>query len=268
MSSYTTQAADILARLRAAKPLIHHITNFVVMNDTANITLHIGGSPVMAHAIDEMDDMTGIANALVLNIGTITHEWCEAMIRAGLKANSKNIPVILDPVGAGATALRTDITQRIVNDVKVQIIRGNAGEIGSISGVGGTVRGVDSVGDAGSPIEMARHIANISSAITVVTDKRDIISDGMRSLAVDNGHEWLTTLTGTGCMATSVIAAFAAVEKDYVLAAASALAVYGLAAERAAEQATGPASFKIAFLDQIYAMTPEMVAEGARISDV
>lgn len=267
MSNIKNQAATILARLRETKPLVHHMTNFVVMNDTANATLHLGASPVMAHAIEEVAEMTGLAGALVLNIGTLTHEWCEAMISAGRAANSKQIPIVFDPVGAGATTMRTHIAHRMLRELDIQIVRGNAGEIGVLSGLGGEVRGVDSVA-AGDSVALARHMAENHKTVAAITGKRDVISDGTRTFGVDNGHQWLTTLTGTGCMSTTAIAAFAAVEPDYVIAAAAALASYGLAAEKAANVANGPASFKIAFLDQLYNLTPEDVQEGARIVEL
>jgi hydroxyethylthiazole kinase len=269
MESMNTRAAAILTRVREQKPLIHHITNMVVMNDTANATIQLGGLPVMAHAVREMAEMSSAAGALILNIGTLTPDQIDAMLLAGKQANQQGTPIILDPVGAGATTLRTEAAHTLLRNLSIQVIRGNAGEIGAVSGMGGTMRGVESIGSDASPEEMARHTAQTHGAIVAITGKRDIISDGTRTLGVDNGHRWLTTLTGTGCMATTAIAAFAAVARDdYLAATASGLAAYGLAAELAAPQARGPGTFRAAFLDALYHLTPEQVAEGARIADI
>ncbi len=268
MNEFSRRAGDILTRLRAQRPLIHHMTNLVVMNDTANVTLHIGGLPVMAHAPEEVADMVNLAGALVLNPGTLSTHWIESMLIAGRQANRRNIPIVLDPVGAGATPFRTAMNQRLLNELRIAIVRGNAGEIGTLAGAGGEVKGVESVASAGDPVTVARQFAGACGAVVAITGKRDIISDGERVLAVDNGHQWLTTLTGTGCMATTAIAAFAAVEDTPLIATAAALAAYGVAAELAAESARGPASFKLAFFDQLYNLTPDAIAERARISEL
>jgi hydroxyethylthiazole kinase len=257
--------ADALKRIRATKPLVHQITNHVVMNDTANVTLHIGALPVMAHAIDEVSEMTGLAGALVLNIGTLSPAWVEAMLLAGRRANELGLPVVLDPVGAGATAYRTETSLRLLDGLRVAVVRGNSGEVGALSGAGGVVRGVESVEDVADPAAAAGALARRYDTAVVITGRRDLVTDGERVLAVDNGHEWLTTITGSGCMATALVAAFAAVERDSLVAAAGALAAYGLAAEKAAGEARGPASFRTALLDQVYYLTPEQVAAGARV---
>ncbi|MHB0972182.1 MAG: hydroxyethylthiazole kinase [Thermoanaerobaculia bacterium] len=262
------RAAEALARIRETRPLVHNMTNFVVMNDTANATLHIGASPVMAHAIEEVAEMVGIAGALVLNIGTLTSDWIDSMLVAGHRANELGVPIVLDPVGAGATTMRTRMTNRILDELRIAIVRGNAGEIGTIAGAGGTVKGVDSAGGPDDPITVARNLARERKTVIAITAKRDIVSDGTRVFGVDNGHEWLPTLTGTGCMATAVTGAFAAVEKDALVASVGALVAYGVAAERAAAEARGPASFKVAFLDMLYNLTPDHVAAGARIVDL
>jgi hydroxyethylthiazole kinase len=269
MESMNTRAAALLTRVREQKPLIHHITNMVVMNDTANATIQLGGLPVMAHAVREMAEMSSAAGALILNIGTLTPDQIDAMLLAGKQANEQGTPIILDPVGAGATTLRTEAAHNLLRNLSIQVIRGNAGEIGAVSGMGGTMRGVESIGSDAAPEEMARHTARTHGAIVAITGKRDIVSDGTRTLGVDNGHRWLTTLTGTGCMATTAIAAFAAVARDdYLAATASGLAAYGLAAELAAPHARGPGTFRAAFLDALYHLTPEQVAEGARIAEI
>jgi len=265
MNEFKRRAAETLERLHLEKPLLHHITNFVVMNDTANVTLHLGALPVMAHAQEEVEEMVSLASALVLNPGTLSPAWVEAMLKAGRAANRRAIPIVLDPVGAGATTLRTETNRWLLRELDIAVVRGNAGEIGALAGVGGEVKGVESVGGPADIASVVREAAQAWKTVVVATGKRDVLSDGERVLVVDNGHEWLTTLTGTGCMATTAIAAFAAVERDALLAAAGALAAFGLAAELAAPQASGPASFKVAFFDELYRLTPAQVEQGARI---
>jgi len=268
MSTLNTQLAETFSKLKEQKPLVHHITNFVVMNDTANVTLHLGALPVMAHAVEEVEAMASAAGALILNLGTLTPTWIESMRLAGKAANKRNTPVILDPVGAGATPFRTATARQLITELEVAVVRGNAGEIGALMGAGGEVRGVESTGSLEDPVAVAREAARAWGAVVALTGKRDLISDSERVLAVENGHEWLTTLTGTGCMATTAVACFTAVESDALMAAAGALAAYGLAAERAAERAKGPASFKVAFFDELYALTPTDIEEGAKVAEL
>jgi hydroxyethylthiazole kinase len=262
------QIAGALARVREQKPLLHHITNYVVMNDTANVTLHIGALPVMAHAAEEVEEMVGFAGALVLNPGTLSSEWVASMFLAGYRASARGLPIVLDPVGAGATAYRTQTFLRMLRDLKVTILRGNAGEIGALSGAGGEVKGVESVGELEDRAGVTRRLASAGKLVVAMSGKRDYVSDGERVLGVDNGDKWLTTLTGTGCMSTTMIGAFAAVEKDAIIAAAGGYAAFGLAAELAAPQAHGPATFKVAFFDALYHLSPEQLAKGARIVDL
>lgn len=259
------QIGEILARLREHRPLVHQITNFVVMNDTANVTLQVGGLPVMAHAREEVEEMVALAGALVLNTGTLAPAWVEAMIKAGKRAKQRGIPVVLDPVGAGATRYRTDTDLRIIDEVGPDIVRGNPGEIAALVGAGGEVRGVESVGALDNPEAVARLAANAWRATVAMTGARDLITDGERVYGVDNGDRWLTTLTGTGCSSTTMVAAYAAVEPDYTLAATGALAHLGYAAQVAALEAKGPGSFKVALHDAIYNVTAADLAENARI---
>ncbi len=259
------KVAEIFLKIKKQKPLVHQITNFVVMNDTANITMHIGALPVMAQAKEEMNEMTAIAGALVLNIGTLQADWVESMKLAGKRANDLNIPIILDPVGAGATSYRTRTSHELLQSLKISVLRGNSGEIGVLGGGGGEVKGVESIGSINNPESVAQALSEKYGCVVAISGKRDIIADRRNIYYVDNGHELLTTLTGTGCMATSVIGAFCAVEKDYALAAACGLAVYGLASEFAARKAKGPGSFKVAFFDAVYNLTPKQIIKGVRI---
>ncbi|MGC8838895.1 MAG: hydroxyethylthiazole kinase [Anaerolineae bacterium] len=262
---WADQAAEALARLRDQRPLIHHITNFVVMNDTANVTLHIGGLPVMAHAKEEVAEMVEAAGALVLNPGTLTPAWVESMVLAGQRANARGIPVVLDPVGAGATHLRTEAAQRLLEDVRITIVRGNLGEISTLAGLGGAVKGVESLAGGADPLTVARTLTRHRSVTVAITGALDVVASGEQAVGVENGHPWLTTITGSGCMATTMVAAFAAVEPDPLLAAAAGLACFGIAAEEAAAIARGPGSFKVALMDALYHLTPEQVSAKARI---
>ncbi len=265
MGQFGERVARALEEIRRRKPLIHHITNFVVMNDTANITLHVGALPVMAHAAQEVAEMVSAAGALVLNPGTLSPEWVEAMLVAGRRASELGIPIVLDPVGAGATSLRTESNRRLLEELQIAIVRGNSGEIGALAGLGGQVRGVEVVEELKDPLQAARFFAQRFQVTVAITGRRDVISDGEWVLGVDNGHPMLKTITGSGCMATTMVAAFAAVEGDPVLAAAGGLACYGLAAERAALNARGPASFKVNLLDEVYNLDRESVLAGEKV---
>ena len=258
-------AAELVLRIRAKHPLLHHITNFVVMNETANATLAIGALPVMAHAKEEVAEMVGAAGALVLNPGTLTPEWVEAMLIAGKRANELGTPIVYDPVGVGATKLRNETGQRFLDNLHLAVIRGNSGEVGALAGAGGIVKGVESVEGVKDPVAVAKNLARKYNTVVAITGKRDIISDGARVMGVDNGHVMLNTITGTGCMATTIVAAFCAVEKDYLVAATAALACYGLAAQRAARRAKAPGSFRAALLDAIYQLTPAQIKAGVKV---
>jgi len=253
--------------LRDRKPLVHQITNYVVMNETANATLALGALPVMAHALEEVEEMVGLAGALVLNIGTLSPRWVDAMIAAGKAANAGGIPVVLDPVGAGATRYRTETTRRILSEVGVTVLRGNQGEVATLVGAAAEVRGVESIGAAGDAADLARTAALKLGLIASVTGVVDHVSDGTRVLAVANGHELLATVTGTGCMSSAVTGCFLAAKRDEPLeAAAEALAAFGVAAEDAARDAKGPGTFHANLYDALAALDPETLDGRARIS--
>jgi len=256
-----------LGRLRERKPLVHQITNYVVMNETANATLALGALPVMAHAREEVEEMVGLAGALVLNIGTLSPHWINAMLLAGKAANARDVPVVLDPVGAGATRYRTDTARRILDEVKVTVLRGNQGEVATLVGVEAEVRGVESVEFGGEAADLARAAARSLSLVASVTGPVDHVSDGDRVLAIANGHELLATVTGTGCMSSAITGCFLAAKPIPPLeAAAEALAAFGVAAEDAALVAKGPGSFHVALYDALAALDPETLDGRARIS--
>ncbi|MDQ0220637.1 hydroxyethylthiazole kinase [Peribacillus cavernae] len=242
-----------LQRVRDVNPLIHNITNVVVTNFTANGLLSLGASPVMAYAPEEVADMAKIAGALVLNIGTLNPVVVESMIIAGKTANEYGIPVIFDPVGAGATTYRTETAQKIMNEINVAVIRGNAAEIANVAGKQSNIKGVEAGNTQGDFVELAISTAKKLNTVVVTTGKEDVITDGDTTYLVANGHPILTKVTGTGCLLTSVIGAFAAVEKDILQASVSALTYYGVTAEIAARKTAeqGPGSFQIEFLNQL-----------------
>ncbi|UNC93792.1 hydroxyethylthiazole kinase [Candidatus Contubernalis alkalaceticus] len=267
MNMYKT-IADLLEQVRNQVPLVHHITNQVVMNDCANISLHIGGSPVMAHAIQEVEEMVSMADCLILNVGTLTKDLVESMVKAGRRANQEGIPVLFDPVGAGATVMRTQASQRLLNELKIDIIKGNPGEISVLAGLKAQVRGVDSVDVGGEPRQVVKMLADQTGSCVVMTGAVDWVSDGKRTFCVKNGHILLSKLTGTGCILGSIIGAFASVVNDSLLASLSGLVCLGIAAEVAAEKENLPASFKRTLFDEVYAMDREKIIKYATVEEV
>ena len=249
---------DTLRRLRETRPLVHQITNYVVMNETANATLALGALPVMAHAAEEVEEMVGFAGALVLNIGTLSGHWVEAMLLAGKAANARGIPVVLDPVGAGATRFRTETAARILDEVDVTVLRGNAGEVATLVGVEAVVRGVESIGAGGEPADLARAAGRALGVVASVTGPVDHVSDGETVVAVANGDPLLAAITGTGCMSSAVTGCFLAAKPEAPLeAAAEALVAFGVAGEDAAAVASGPGSFHVALYDALAALDPD-----------
>ena len=255
-----------LAAIRERKPLVHQITNYVVMNETANATLALGALPVMAHAHEEVEEMAALAGALVLNIGTLSPPWVEAMLAAGRAANSAGVPVVLDPVGAGATSYRTETARRILQEVDVAIVRGNAAEIATLAGREAEIRGVESIGASDSAEQLACAAAQELGTVAAVTGAVDQVSDGDRIVGVANGDPLLTTITGSGCMATAITGCFLAVRPDAPLAAAAeALVAFGVAGENAGNEATGPGSFHVTLYDALYALDPATLDDRAKL---
>lgn len=254
-----------LEDLRRRRPLVHNITNFVVMDISANALLSIGASPVMAHAVEEVDEMVALAGALVLNLGTLSSHWIEAMRMAGRQARALGIPVILDPVGAGATRLRTDTARLLIREVEPTIVRGNASEILALAQAGGATKGVDSIHGSEQAREAAISIATASSTVVAVTGVEDFITDGRRQVRVANGHPLMTRVTGTGCTASALIGAFAAVQPDPLIASLAALVVYGIAGELAARDAPGPGTYRTRLIDALDEVDATRVRLQARI---
>ena len=256
---------DALRRMREQKPLVHQITNYVVMNETANATLALGALPVMAHAREEVAEMVRLAGSLVLNIGTLSPHWVDAMLIAGKAANEAGIPVVIDPVGAGATSYRTDAAKRILDEVDVAVLRGNAGEVATLVGVEAEVRGVESMAAGSDAASIARAAASALGVVASVTGPVDHVSDGDRVIAIANGHPLLAAVTGTGCMSTAITGCFLAVDEPFE-AAAAALVAFGVAGEDAARDAKGPGSFHVGLYDALAALDPESLDDRARVT--
>lgn len=258
-----------LRAIRERKPLVHNITNYVVMNETANATLALGALPVMAHAGEEVEEMVGLASAVVLNIGTLSPHWVDAMLLAGTAATERGTPIVLDPVGVGATEYRTQTAHRLLDAVRVTVLRGNAGEVATLVGAHAEVRGVESIVAGLEPGELARTAAQRLGVVVSVTGPVDHVSDGERVVAVANGHALLSTVTGTGCMSSALTGCFlAAKPAEPIEAAAEALAAFGVAAEDAAAGANGPGTFHARLYDGLYALDPETLDERVRIEEL
>lgn len=262
--------AERLDRLRRQQPLIHHLTNFVVMATTADATRAIGALPVMTYAEEEAAEMTESADALVLNLGTPTQPQYAACLHAGRAANVKGIPIIVDPVGVGATRYRLENAGSLVDAVRPTIVRGNAAEIAALVGVAAEIRGVESVSTGIPAAEILRLAVRHTGGVVAITGAIDVVSDGARLARVSNGAPLLGAIVGSGCTATTLIAAFAAVEPDALLATVCGLVCIGVAGEIAAERSSGPGSGRVALLDAL-SVLDRPTLEGrcrAEISDL
>lgn len=243
------RTGEVLRKLGAERPLVHHITNYVTVNLVANVTLSTGALPVMAHASEEVEEMSSLASALVLNIGTLDGAQTEAMLLAGKRANERGVPIILDPVGAGATSLRTKTAERLLSELDVSVVCGNAGEVATLAGLSAEVRGVESL--AGDAREAAEKAANNLGVTVAATGETDYVSDGEHTLAVGNGHPLMGRVVGLGCASTAVVGCFAAAGGADPETVAGALAYFGRAGEVAAEEAGGPGTFEPRLLDAL-----------------
>ena len=246
-------------------PLIHNITNYVVMEWTANCLLAIGASPAMAHALEEVREMALLANSLVLNIGTLSSPWLKSMIDALGAANAKGIPVILDPVGVGATRFRMGAVQAILKAGAVDVIRGNASEIVSLCGFQGASKGADSLVKASECLQEAKQLATQHQCVVWMSGKSDVITDGNTHWLVHNGDPLMSKVTGMGCTASAMTASFLGVNKNRLQGCVHAALVMGIAGEIAARRAGGPGSFKIAFVDILYNLSEAEIKERMQL---
>ena len=268
---------EIFSNTQAHPQLIHNITNYVTVNDCANILLAMGASPIMADDLEEVEEITSICDGLVINIGTLNKRTIEAMVAAGKRANALKHPVVLDPVGAGASSLRTATANRLIETVRFDVIRGNISEIKTLAQGAGTTKGVDAdaadaVSAAGlaSAVALAQDLSKKTGAVVAITGAIDIVADKSAAYTVENGHPDMSKITGSGCMLSAMTGAYAAANpKETLMAAVCAVAAMGIAGEKAADQVSaaglGTGSLRTAIIDQISLMTAEKMAALARI---
>lgn len=238
--------------IRSSAPLIHNITNFVVMNNTANALLAIGASPAMVHAVEEVEEFVSISSALVVNIGTLDKNFVAGMELAMRKARELNKPVVFDPVGVGATTLRNQVSSQLLNAAAPSVIRGNASEIMALAGLNAQTKGVDSTQGSEAALQAAQSLSAHYQCVVVVSGATDYVVAQDQQAAIANGHALMTKVTGMGCTATALIGAFTAINPDYFEAASHAMAVMGIAGEMAAEKQAAPGSLQLNFLDALY----------------
>lgn len=268
--SASVDAGAWLQAVRARRPLVHNITNLVVTNVAANALLAVGASPVMAHARQEVADMARMSAALTLNMGTLDGTVVEAMRIAGRAANQAGVPVVFDPVGVGATPYRSEIAAALADELEFAVLRGNGGEIGYMLGIGGEVKGVDSVAVSERLPQAMREYARGRGTVVVATGETDYVTDGSRIWVLSNGHPLLSAITGSGCMLTALIGAFAGAAGELgagrmAEAAVAALTCYNVAAELAAAEASGPGTFQAALFDALHRLDPEEVNRRANV---
>lgn len=242
---------ETLERMRRNSALVHHLTNWVTIMDCAQITRQWGCLPVMAHAVEEVAEMAGLAGALVLNIGTLTPEFVEAMLKAAAAANRKGIPVVLDAVGAGATRLRTGAADRLLSETRIDVLKGNAGEIGTLAGLAAEVRGVESISVGGDIGSAAQALAKKLGNVVAVTGVKDLVTDGATRIEITGGHPLMGRVVGTGCVSSSTVGCFATAGKDLLRLTALGLAAFGVAGERAAKSAAGPGDFMSSLISEV-----------------
>jgi hydroxyethylthiazole kinase len=268
---------DILESVKAKTPLVHNITNYVTVNDCANILIACGGSPIMADDVLEVEDITSICDALVINIGTLNARTVESMLKAGKKANELKHMVVLDPVGAGASKLRTDTTFKLLDEIHFSVIRGNISEIKTVSQGSGSTKGVDAdVADTVTDeniedaVQFAKELSQKTGSVIAITGAIDIVADAQRAYVIRNGHYMMSKISGTGCMLTSIIGAFCAAYPQNVLdATATAVCAMGicgeLAFERMQQNDAGTSSLKMYLIDFMSKISPKLLEEGAKI---
>ncbi|NBI13930.1 hydroxyethylthiazole kinase [[Haemophilus] felis] len=262
--------STFLTKLRQQNPLVHNITNIVAANFSANGLLAIGASPLMSDAIEEMHEVPRISNALVINIGTLMDKEVEAMVLAGKTANEVGIPVVLDPVGVGATSFRKQTVATLLKEVKFAAIRGNAGELATIANVAWQAKGVDAGAGTGNLAEIARTVAQQYGCVVMISGETDYLSDGKRHAQIHNGTPLFPKITASGCLLSAICGAFLAMAKpeEYFEAMVEGCAAYALAGELAAQSLTAAqhGQFYVRLLDELAALTPEQINKYARIS--
>lgn len=264
-SSLTANIIAALALVRKQKPLVVNITNYVVMNNTANALLAIGASPIMAHSRQEMAEMMQISGSLVINIGTLDSEWIERMLFAVEQANANNKPIILDPVGCGASVLRTQTARILAAKANNLIIRGNASEIIALAGETSQTKGVDALDSSDTALTAAQVLVTQYHANVVISGEVDYVVTASQTISLSNGHHMMPYVTGMGCSLTALTGAFAAIGEISGLAAT---AIYAIAGEIAAAQSAGPASLQLNIIDSLYQISAEQICQRLNIAVV
>ncbi|MEA4965277.1 MAG: hydroxyethylthiazole kinase [Oscillospiraceae bacterium] len=271
MNTILKKMSLMMDELRSKAPLVHSITNYVTVNDVANALLAIGASPIMADDIDEAAEITARSTALVINIGTLNRRTIAAMIASGKRANERAIPVVFDPVGAGASKFRNETTMEILSQVNIAVLRGNLSEVSFVAGLEATTKGVDSseADEKNDSVGVAKSVAKKFNCVAAVTGAVDVISDGERVVKIANGHRMLSRVTGTGCMTSALVGAFVGTSRDYFTAAVGGVASMGIAGEIAYEKAgeDGTGSFHIAIMDALSKLNGELMAESAKLNE-
>ena len=272
MNNIKEEVKVALSNVRKAKPLVHCITNYITANDCANVILALGGSPTMADAIEEVEEMATQASAVVINLGTIANGVVDVMIKAGKAANKSGVPIVFDPVGVGATTFRKESAFRLLNEVKFSVVRGNMAEIKILSGLEANSKGVDSAEEVNfnDAKEIARNLVRKLNTVVAITGVVDYISDGERVVVIENGNEMLTRVTGTGCMTTALVGTYLGGNSNYLAAATAAVATMGLAGDIALDKlkaGEGSGSFRVNIIDGVYNLDGEIFEERGKISE-
>jgi hydroxyethylthiazole kinase len=261
MSQSTQLIWQDVTQVRIQAPLVHNITNFVVMNNTANALLALGASPAMVHAPEEVEEFVSISSALVVNIGTLDATFVEGMKRAMQRAKSLGKPIVFDPVGVGATSYRNQVSEELLTLAAPDVIRGNASEIMALAGLNAQTKGVDSLYGSDAALEAAKRLSAVWGSVVVISGATDYIVQHDQIASVSNGHPLMTKVTGMGCTATALIGAFTAINANYFQAATHAMTIMGIAGELAAEKNLAPGSLQVNFLDALYQLTEQTIAE-------
>ena len=264
----TPQIRELLRKIRSQRTLVHHITNYVTVNDCANVVLAIGANPVMADDAQEVEEMVSICNALVINIGTLNERTLDSMLKAGKKANELSIPIVLDPVGVGATSFRFGAIERLLESIHFSVIRGNLAEIKALCGLDVKRAGVDSLEEEENAQWIAQNLAQKLGCTIGITGKTDTISDGTSLYTLDNGTAHLSRLTGTGCMSSSLIGSFLGASKNPLLSTIAGIGVMGIGGEIASCSFEGAGSFRVKLMDAISLMSDEVFLEKIKWSKV
>lgn len=269
------EVGKLLNEVRSKNPLVHNITNYVTVNDCANILLALGASPIMADDIKEAADITKISSALVINIGTLNERTIESMIASGKKANELNIPVVFDPVGAGASQFRNVTAKKILDEVKISVLRGNMSEVKFIAGLKADTKGVDASeadtkGSYEDGVKIAEDLAHKLNCTVAITGVKDIIAQDERAVIIENGTKMLSNVTGTGCMTTALVGAYCGAGSDYFVAAISGIISMGIAGEIAFEKAghIGTGSFHIGIIDAISNLSNDIINNMAKVREL